>query len=82
MMHVNQKHGYFDNDRVCVQITDSKDGVFVTVDFKTLDNNNDYDTLGYRLWATDDTDGVKVEAYEYYNQVNDVTTFSSHRLAD
>ena len=81
-MHVNDKHGYFDNDRVCVQITDSKDGVFVTVDFKTLDDNNNSDTLGYRLWAFDNTTGVKVEAYEYYNQVKSVTTFSSHRLAN
>lgn len=78
----NNKYGYFDNDKVRVQITDSKDGVFITVDFKTLDNFDEYEHLGYRLWATNSTNGIKVETYEYYNQVSDETTFPSHRFAD
>lgn len=82
MMHSNNKYGHYENDRVRVQISDSEDGVFVTVDFRTLENGDTPDNLGYRLWAANDNDTVKVEVYEYYNQTNSVFTFPNHRLAD
>lgn len=79
---MSKKHGFFDGDRVQVQVTDNDDGVFVTVDFHVINADGEMSTLAYRLWAQDANGDVEFEIYDYQNDERcDINTFPELTLA-